>query len=112
MALSLRQGLVQTPSVDTIADGIAVRVPVPEALADLQGVVDDVLLVKDHSLIEAMQLVFRHHGLVVEPAGVAGLAGAIMEKERFRGACVAIPICGSNLSQEQIRRWLMNSTAE
>ena len=33
-----------TDAADTIADGIAVRVPVPEAVADLDGLVDDVAL--------------------------------------------------------------------
>jgi len=42
MALSLQSGTVQcTATADTIADGIAVRVPVPEALDDLASVVDD-----------------------------------------------------------------------
>ncbi len=107
MALSLRHGLVEsTESAATIADGIAVRVPVPEALADLADVVDEVLLVKDQTLIEAMQLIFREHGLMVEPAGVAGLAAAIAFRERFQGARVATPLCGANLTSEQIQQWL------
>jgi threonine dehydratase len=107
MALSLRHGVPQpTESVETIADGIAVRVPVPEALADLSGVVDDVLLVEDAALIEAMQLVFREHGLVVEPAGVAGLAAAMAFRDRFRGAAVVTPLCGGNLTAGQVRNWL------
>ena len=107
MALSLRQHKLQsTDSVSTIADGIAVRVPIPEALVDLAGVVDEVLLVEDDTLIKAMQLVFQHHGLVVEPSGVAGLAAAIAYPERFRGALIATPLCGGNLTAEQVRQWL------
>jgi threonine dehydratase len=107
MALSLRRGAAEsTESVATIADGIAVRIPVPEALTDLAAVVDEVLLVEDQAMIEAMQLVFRQHGLIVEPAGVAGLAAAITFRERFRGARVATPLCGGNLTSEQIRQWL------
>lgn len=108
MALSLRQGKAQsTDSVSTIADGIAVRVPVPEALIDLEAVVDEVLLVDDDAIVRAMQSAFQHHGLVTEPAGVAGLAAAIVHKERFRGADVATPLCGGNLTAEQVRRWLL-----
>jgi threonine dehydratase len=107
MALSLRHGRPEsTESMATIADGIGVRVPVPEALADLADVVDEVLLVEDEAMIEAMQLVFRQHGLLVEPAGVAGLAAAITFRERFRGASVVTPLCGGNLTAEQIREWL------
>lgn len=108
MALSLQHGAPRsTESVATIADGIAVRVPVPEALADLVDVVDEVLLVDDQSLIAAMQLVFRQHGLVVEPAGVAGLAAAITFRDQFRGASVVTPLCGGNLTAEQVRDWLL-----
>lgn len=107
MARSMASGsLESTGSVSTIADGIAVRVPVPEALDDLAAVVDEVLLVEDEAMIQAMQLVFRRHDLVVEPAGVAGLAAAITFRERFRGASVATPLCGGNLTPEQITQWL------
>ena len=108
MAMSLREGKARsTESVNTIADGIAVRIPVPEALVDLQGVVDEVLLVEDEAIIQAMRLVFQHHGLVVEPAGAAGVAAAITLKERFRGASVGTLLCGGNLTAEQVRRWLL-----
>jgi threonine dehydratase len=108
MALSLQRGQPEsTDSVSTIADGIAVRVPVPEALSDLATVVDEVLLVDDHALIKAMQLVFQHHGLLVEPAGAAGLAAAITFPGRFRGASVVTPLCGANLTADQIREWLL-----
>jgi threonine dehydratase len=107
MALSLKHGRPEsTESMVTIADGIGVRVPVPEALADLAEVVDEVLLVEDDAMIEAMRLIFRHHGLVVEPAGVAGLAAAITFRDRFRGASVVTPLCGGNSTAEQIREWL------
>jgi threonine dehydratase len=108
MALSLKHGRPEsTESMTTIADGIGVRVPVPEALADLADVVDEVLLVDDQAMIDAMQLVFRQHGLVVEPAGVAGIAAAITFRERFRGASGVTPLCGGNLTAEQIRQWLI-----
>jgi threonine dehydratase len=92
-----------------IADGIATRVPVPESLLNLAGLMDEVLLVEDKSLVEEMRLVFRYHGLVIEPAGAAGLAAAITYKEQFQGARVATPLCGGNLTSEQIRRWLMKT---
>jgi threonine dehydratase len=78
------------------------------AVAGLGGNVDDVLLVEDEAILEAMRLLFRHDGLVSEPTGVTGLAAIISEKERFRGACVAIPICGGNLPDQQTRQWIAN----
>jgi threonine dehydratase len=107
MANSLRSHKpLSTESVATIADGIAVRVPVPEALDDLAPLVDEVLLVDDDALVHAMRLVFQHHALVVEPAGIAGLAAAIMHKERFHGCRLATPLCGGNLTPDQMRKWL------
>ncbi len=107
LALSLRAGApVSTASADTIADGIAVTTPVPEALADLRPVVDDVVLVTDDSILAAMRLLFGEAGLVVEPAGAAGLAALLEHGTRWRGARVATPICGGNLTREHIGRWL------
>ena len=108
MAFSLRDGAAQsTESISTIADGIGVRVPVPEALDDLDSVVDEVVLVDDDTMLQAMRLLFQDHGLVIEPAGAAGLAAAVAFRERFRGARIATPLCGGNLTQEQIRNWLL-----
>lgn len=108
MAISLREKKVHTTdAVNTIADGIAVRLPIPEALTDLEGLVDDVLLAEDDTIIEAMRLIFQHHGLVVEPAGAAGLAAALACQQRFRGQLVATPLCGGNMTSAQTRRWLL-----
>lgn len=108
MALSLDAGRpVVTQRADSIADGIAVRVPVPEALDDLRGIVDEVLLVEEPAIVDAMRLVFETMGLVVEPAGAVGIAAAAAHHARFAGARVATPLCGGNLTAEQARRWLL-----
>ena len=88
----------------------AVRVPIPEVLDDLSSVVDEVLLVEDNALIEAMQLAYRHHGLVLAPAGAAALAAAVTYKGRFRGGRVALPLCGGNLTEAQAQEWLFMRT--
>ena len=97
MALSLREGRVhRTETANTIADGIAVRVPVPEALDDLANVVDEVVLVEDEAIMKAMRLVFQFHGLVLEPAGAAGVAAAMVFRDKFRGGRVATLLSGGN----------------
>ncbi len=108
LALSWRAGRpVSTPSADTIADGIAVQTPVPEALDDLRPVVDDVVLVSDESMLAAMRLLFAETGLVVEPSGAAGPAALLEHGGRWRGARVVVPITGGNLTREQMVRWLL-----
>jgi threonine dehydratase len=97
------QQILETKTADTIADGIAVRVPIPEAVDDMQGIVDDVLLVNDTDIVAAMQLAYRFAGLLTEPAGAAGLAGIVAHRGRFAGQRVVTVLCGSNLTDKQIK---------
>ena len=87
---------IETKDAKTIADGIAVRVPVPEALEYLAPVVDEVVLVSESSLRQAMSMVLDSTGLVGEPAGVAGVAALIEHAHLRGGGLVATPLCGSN----------------
>lgn len=94
---------VNREHTDTIADGIAVRLPIPEAVADMHGLVDEVVAVSDAQILDAMRRLHVHAGLVVEPAGAAGLAAIT---PRFAGQRVATVLCGGNLTPAQMRRWL------
>jgi len=107
MARSWRAGEpVRTESVDTIADGLAVRVPVPYALDVMRPAVDDVVEVDDRRLIEAMRLLHDHLGLVAEPAGAAGVAAILAAPERYAGRLVATVLCGSNIDVARARSFL------
>jgi threonine dehydratase len=91
--------------VDTIADGIAVRVPVPEAVEDLRPLVDEVLCVDDAQLLAAMRLLHQAEDLMCEPSAAAGLAALAAQPARFAGRRVATVLTGRNLTQEQIAQW-------
>lgn len=107
MVESWRQkGVVRYDSISTIADGIGVRIPIPECVQDMEGIVDDGILVRDASLIEAMRLAHEHLGIVLEPSGAAGLAAILQNQDRFRGQSVATVLCGGNLTPEQMKLWL------
>ena len=96
MMRSWRAGCVMTTdSADTIADGLAVRLPVAAAVTFMRAHVDDVVLVSDARMKQAMGLLFRHAGLAIEPSGAAGLA-AIMDSPRTE-APVATVLCGGNV---------------
>jgi threonine dehydratase len=97
--------VVEREAVRTIADGIAVRCPVPAAVADMQGTVDEVLLIGEEAIERAMRLVFSAAGLVCEPAGVVGVA-AVLEHPSLRSQRLATVLSGSNLTHEQMARWL------
>ena len=91
---------------ETIADGIEVQSPYPEAVADLIGLADDILLVDDAALILAMQQAHRELGVVLEPAGAAGLAALNTHRARFKGQLTATILTGGNITPEQMRQWL------
>lgn len=108
MEISWRSGVItETPTIDTIADGIGVRVPIGEAVEDLRTLVDDILLVDDDRIIEAMRLIHRELGIVIEPAGAAGLAAILSDPGRFADQTVGTVLCGGNLTSQQIRDWLV-----
>jgi threonine dehydratase len=63
MALSWRQRtVVETDRIETIADGVAGRCPIPEVLDDLLVVLDDVILVRDDSIKVGMRMLSEHAG--------------------------------------------------
>ena len=107
MEMSWREGkAISTSTMDTIADGIAVRVPVPEALGNMRTTVDEVMLVTDTEMVEAMRWLHRDGGLVVEPAGAAGVAAVAKRRDQVVGKRVAVPLTGGNVTEEQVRAWL------
>ena len=98
MAESVRTGrVIETATADTIADGIAVRLPIPSAIPAVRAVIDDVVLVHDEHIRAAMALLGETLGLIVEPAGAAGLAALLAHPNRWRGKRIAIPLCGGNV---------------
>ena len=98
--------IVEYPTANTIADGIAVRVPIPEAMTDMRETVDDALLVRDEMLLTGMRLLHQHLGLVVEPSAAVGVAALLENPARFKDQTVASILCGGNLTPQQVREWL------
>ena len=94
---SLAAGAVRSlPSVDTIADGIAVKRPSELTLAHVSALVDEVVTVDDDLLARAVLVLLERAKLVVEPAGAAGVAAAIGARTELRGPVVPI-LSGGNI---------------
>ena len=107
MVESWRSGrLVSHDRIETVADGIGVRVPVPQALKDMRDLVDDAVLVSEEAIFGAMKLVHRHAGVVAEPSGAVGVAAVLERPDLFRGRLIGTIICGGNLTADQMREWL------
>jgi threonine dehydratase len=101
MLHSLRAGHpVPTERADTIAEGIMISTPVAESVARMCALVDDIVLVDDDALISAMRLALRTLGLVLEPAGAAGLAAIAVHD--LPGSLVATVLTGGNARLETL----------
>jgi threonine dehydratase len=97
--------VVTTETMDTIADGVAGRFPIPEVLDDLLQVTDDAVLVREESIVAGMRLLLDHAGLVVEPSAALGVAAVLEDRDRFAGRHLVTVVCGSNVAPEAYRRW-------
>ena len=106
MAVSWEAHRAIAAPTDTIADGIAVRVPVPESVAIMAETVDEVMLVTDDAMRQAMRALFIDAGLVVEPAGAAGVAAIAQRSADLAVLSVATVLTGGNLTEQQLREWI------
>ena len=87
---------IETPRADTIADGIAARVPVPEALALMLEVVDEMLLVDEEQIIAATRVLSAALPSTVEPA--AGAAWAAIQAAAGHEGPIGLLVTGGNVS--------------
>ena len=96
--LSVEAGrLIETNSAHTIADGMAVRVPVQAALDIYSKGAARIVAVSDDEVAEAMRLYFRAIHNLAEGAGAAPLAAALQERDRLAGRKVAVILSGGNV---------------
>ncbi|MGD6749393.1 threonine ammonia-lyase [Streptomyces sp. BH105] len=102
MLESLRAGrAVRLEHVRTFAEGIAVRTLLETSVRRARALVDEIVLVTDQAIAAAMELAARTLGIVLEPAGAAGLA-AIAEGA-VPGDRLATVLTGANPRPEQVR---------
>ena len=81
----------------SIAEGIAVNRLGELTLPIIRDKVDDVLLVDEGDIEQAILLLLEVEKTVVEGAGAAGLAALLRHPARFRGRRVGLVLCGGNI---------------
>ena len=81
----------------TIAEGIAVGTPGQITEAVIRERVDDLMLVDEGDIEQAVLMLLEIEKTVVEGAGAAGLAALLKYPERFRGRKVGLVLCGGNI---------------
>jgi threonine dehydratase len=109
MYRSFKTGSPQSiDAVRTIADSLGSPRCEPYSFALNRQFVDEVVLVNDDQIREAMRLLFRSAKLAVEPAGAAALA-ALMHplRSRLDGKSVGIVVCGANIDPESFAKHLL-----
>lgn len=104
-----RSGRLETTErIETFAEGLATRATYPLALRLLRGVLDDVVLVSDAALEQAMLALLRHAHVLAEAAGAASTAAVAQPalRGRLAGKRVVLMVSGGNVTPEGLKHVL------
>ena len=96
---------------DTLAEGIAVKVPGAFTSEVIRELVDEIVLVSEAELETAVSLLLQIEKTVVEGAGAAGLAAVMAHPEIFAGKNVGIVLCGGNIDTRLLANVLLRDLA-
>ena len=106
-ALSFAAGsIVRTNSSDTLADGLATRVPDPDALAIILKGASHIVQVTDDEIASAMRIYWTDTHNLAEGAGAAALAAALQEKNKLQGKRVGLILSGGNIDFDLFWKWV------
>ncbi|WP_336972364.1 threonine ammonia-lyase [Sphingobium aromaticiconvertens] len=96
---------------DTLAEGIAVKEPGALTRRFVDRMADDILLVTERRLEEAVSLLLQIEKTVVEGAGAAGLAALLTYREQFEGRTVGLVLTGGNIDTRLLANVLLRDLA-
>jgi len=107
-ALSFAAGLVvRTNSSNTLADGMATRVPDAGALSIIRKGASRIVQVTDDEVAAAIRAYWTDTHNLAEGAGAAALAAALQEKAKIRGKRVGLILSGGNIDFDLFNRWVV-----
>ena len=98
---------VSLASSETLADGLAVRVPDPAAFAIIQAGVSRIVTVTDDDIAEAIRIYWTDTHNLAEGAGAAPLAALMRERAAMAGQRVGVPLCGGNIDLALFKSWVL-----
>jgi len=96
---------------DTLAEGIAVKEPGQITRGIVDSLVNDVVLVTERALEQAVSLLLQIEKTVVEGAGAAGLAALMEHKAMFAGRTVGLVLTGGNIDTRLLANVLLRDLA-
>jgi threonine dehydratase len=82
---------------DTLAEGIAVKAPGRITSKIVRALVDDIVLVTEKQIEQALSLLITIEKSVTEGAGAAGLAAVLADEQRFKGRTLGLVLSGGNI---------------
>jgi threonine dehydratase len=91
---------MESPVSTVLADGMACRVPQPEALEAIWKYVDHIVEVTDEEIAEAMRTLYECTHNCAEGAGAAAIAAIARERDQLGGKRVAAVLSGANVDRE------------
>ena len=91
------KGTAHAQGASTIAEGIAVGLPGTLTREIIRTQVDDMVLVDEGDIEQAVLMLLEIEKTVVEGAGAAGLAALLKDPARFAGRKVGLVLCGGNI---------------
>ena len=101
--LSWKEGkVVGTETCDTIADGLATRTPEAANVREVKQLVDDVVLVSEEQMLQAIDTLLEEEHVIAEPAGAASTA-ALLKSSHGWGDCPVLIVSGANISREVLK---------
>ncbi len=101
-----RRELLALDRADTFAEGVATRVAFEVPAQIFWDRVDDMILVSDREMRQAILTLLETTGQLAEGAGAAALAAAYTQRERLAGKKVAVVLSGGNLTLNGLRQTL------
>jgi threonine dehydratase len=96
---------------DTLAEGIAVKMPGAFTSKVIRELVDEIVLVNEAHLETAVSLLLQIEKTVVEGAGAAGLAAVMAHPEKFADKNVGVVLCGGNIDTRLLANVLLRDLA-
>ena len=82
---------------DTLAEGIAVKTPGRITSEIVRALVDDIVLVTEKEIEQALSLLIKIEKSVTEGAGAAALAAVLADESRFEGRSLGLVLSGGNI---------------
>ena len=95
----------------TIADGIATKRPGDLTFSIIKRLVDEIVLVDDEAIINAVLLLMERCKMLVKGAGAIGLAALLSKATQLKGKKVLVPLTGGNIDINLVGRFIEHGLA-